>query len=122
MLSAQEIKYNLGNFYGSQGYYEFSPLFSRIYLSDGTKYIAESCEAYWLMDLIANHIPSIGDDWFAVAKLTVKGSECKFVIEDGNGNVIASQDIDFTDFPLDEITLFVERGDDNWVILLPGEH
>ncbi|MCK1641665.1 hypothetical protein IVA95_30010 [Bradyrhizobium sp. 157] len=44
----------------------------------------------------------------------------RLVCDDGNdkGAVIYSEDIDFTDFPLDQITIWVEGN----VILLPSEH
>jgi Family of unknown function (DUF6876) len=38
--------------------------------------------------------------------------------DDGNGNVVYSKDIGFTDFPLDEVKLWFA----NEVIYLPSEH
>ena len=40
------------------------------------------------------------------------------LLDDGNGNVVFSKHIEFTDFPLPEIELWVEGN----VILLPSEH
>jgi hypothetical protein len=51
-------------------------------------------------------------------------------MEDGNGNRIVRQEIETTDFPLDEITFYVERGgygtcEADWtpclVLMLPSE-
>ena len=38
--------------------------------------------------------------------------------EDGNGNVVFTKALTFTDFPLEEITLYFTNG----VILLPSEN
>nr|WP_283808573.1 DUF6876 family protein [Bradyrhizobium japonicum] len=38
--------------------------------------------------------------------------------DDGNGNIVHSERLDRTDFPLDEVDLWVEGN----VILLPSEH
>ena len=38
--------------------------------------------------------------------------------DDGNGNVVYSKNIEFTDFPLDEVKLWFA----NDVIYLPSEH
>lgn len=36
--------------------------------------------------------------------------------------IYANQSISYTDFPLDEIKLYVIREGDEWVILLPSEY
>lgn len=36
--------------------------------------------------------------------------------------IYANQSISYTDFPLDEIKLYVIRDGDEWIILLPSEH
>jgi hypothetical protein len=53
-----------------------------------------------------------------VWKLTVTGSAAVLSCEDGNGNTVLSKNIEFTDFPLPEITLYFT----NNVILLPSEN
>lgn len=49
-LSYQEFKNNLSNFYGTEHYYPMGLI--RIYLTDGVKYFADTCECYWLMQEI----------------------------------------------------------------------
>jgi hypothetical protein len=47
-------------FTGTEGYIRWSPLFPRMVLTDGTKFVAENgggAGAYWLMDAIASHQP-----------------------------------------------------------------
>jgi hypothetical protein len=45
----------------------------------------------------------------------------KVTCENGNGRVLAEQEIPLTDFPLSEITLYVTDEPDQYVVLLPSE-
>jgi len=49
--------------------------------------------------------------------LTQDGKPAKLIFDDGNYNVLYSQNYVFTDFPLDEITFFYQ----NDVLYLPQE-
>jgi hypothetical protein len=120
----EELKSSLDGFYGTENWYQWSPLFKNFLLTEGTKYLAEEVGAYWLMDAIASHLPNFRAkaDGFAVAILTVKDHSAVLDIQDGNYNSIVKQTIEYTDFPEGEIKLFVEDGGTKWVILLPGEH
>jgi hypothetical protein len=44
------------------------------------------------------------------------------VIDDGNGVRLTSQEILYTDFPLDEIKLYGSWENDVWVLMLQGEY
>ena len=44
------------------------------------------------------------------------------IYEDGNGNELARQAIDYTDFPLEEIVVYASWDSEHWVILLPSEY
>lgn len=127
MKTKQEILDALPNFYGTEAYHQWSPLFRNFVLTDGAKYIAEECGAYWLMDAIASHFPSYRDEEFAVVELMKFDSGWNLQIEDGNGDTLAEQFIEFSDFPLDEITFYVvpqelEYGKSLRVILLTSEY
>ena len=123
MKTKEEILKDLPQFYGTEQYHRWSPLFRNFVLTDGAKYIAEACEAYWLMDLVASHYASYKENGFAVVHLDFHyNGKFGVVIEDGDGHALATQKIEYTDFPLDEITLYVVQSDDMWVILLPGEY
>jgi len=41
-----------------------------------------------------------------------------FTLDDGNGNILATQKIEYTDFPVQSVRIYVE----NNVALLPSEH
>ena len=52
-LTKHQILNQLDQFTGTQYYY---PLWPKVMLTDGTKYLAETVGCYWLMDSIASHI------------------------------------------------------------------
>ena len=124
MKTREEILQELPNFYGTENYYRLSPLFRTFVLTDGAKYLADAAGAWWLMDAIASHLGSYRDEGFVVAKLQRATATNGWVLrlEDGNDGLLADQLIEFSDFPLDEITLYVIRQDDLRVILLPSEY
>ena len=121
MLDRNEILNDLQNFTGTDGYTRWSPIFKNFLLTDGAKYLAESADAYWLVDLFASHLPAYKDEGFAVLYLKVKGGKAVAQIEDGNGKVLKKQKIEYTDFPLEAVVLYCVPQDDNFVILLPSE-
>lgn len=128
-MTPQELQANLDMHTGTDGYIRWSALFRNFVLTDGTMYLAENAGAYWLMDAIASHIASYKEEGFVVAKL-VKGMEGKLIgapdwvltLDDGNGRVLASQEIEYSDFPLDSISLYVIPQENLWIILLPSEY
>lgn len=130
-LTPQQIQANLDQFTGTEQYHKWSILFPNHRLTDGAKYVAEKCGAYWIFDLIASHHNKamkhevLRD--MQVWKLTVNGNKATIVCEDGNNNKILQQKIPYTDFPLPEITLWVQptQGEDGkmkWIIFLPSEY
>ena len=110
----------LTQFIGTTGYYRIS---RRHLLSDGTKYLAEEAECFWMMDAIASHLSEIGtDDWFVQIRMTVNGNRATMIYEDGNGSEHARQEIPYTDFPMTSITLYACWDCEQWVIMLPSEY
>ena len=123
MKTQPEIKQALRQFTGTEAWHRHAP---KVLLTDGTKYLAEECGAYWLMDVIASHIQSVPkDETFTVAQLTVNPmNKAFFTLADDSPatKIYANQSINHTDFPLDEVKLYVIREGDEWVILLPSEY
>lgn len=113
---------NLAQFTGTEYYYKWSPLFRNFVLTDGTKHLAEEAGAYWLMDAIASHFRSYRGEDFVVATLKKRPQTWLLKLTDGNYVKLASQVIEYSDFPLDEITLYVIKQDDLRVVLLPSEY
>lgn len=125
MKTQDQIKSDLRQFIGSITYTKFSPLFPNVVLTDGAKYLADECGAYWLMDMIASHLPSLpASEYWAIAILTVDDGKALFTLADDSPatKVYANQSISYTDFPLDEVKLYVIREGGEWVILLPSEY
>jgi hypothetical protein len=110
----------LGQFTGTSRYYRIS---RRHLLTDGTRYLAEQAACFWLMDAIASHLCEIGtEDWFVLVRVRVTEGRAVMIYEDGNDKEHARQEIPYTDFPLDSITLYACWDQDDWVIMLPSEY
>ena len=110
----------LSYFTGTRKYYRIG---SRHLLTDGTKYLAEEGACFWMMDAIASHLCEIGtEDWFVLVRVEVTEGWAVMIYEDGNDREHARQEIPYTDFPLDSITLYACWDQENWVIMLPSEY
>ena len=118
MKTAKEIQENLIQFCGTEQYYRH-PL--GILLTSGTKYLFDSAEAWWIADIVASYQfhAKVKLEEFQVYKLKVNEDKSAILnIEDGNYNIITSQNIEWTTFPLDEIEIWFANG----VCYLPSEH
>jgi hypothetical protein len=118
-MNTQELLTNLSQFIGTEKYYRIT---HRHLLTDGTKYLAENSECFWLMTAIASHLPKQFHDYFTVINLTVKESAAQLTLDDGNGNVFAQQFIEYTNFPLSELKLYCAFDGEYWVIMLTSEY
>jgi hypothetical protein len=113
---------DLHQFTGTETWYR--TLFFRDYLyTDGVRHVAEEGGAYWLIDKIfasAAHIGKLKNEEFQVWKLirNKEGEGAKIICEDGNYNELYREEIDYTDFPLKSIELYLI----NKVLLLPSEY
>ncbi len=110
----------LSQFIGTTGYFRIS---RRHLLTDGTKYLAEEAECFWMMDAIASHLCEIGtEDWFVLIRVQVTEGRTVMIYEDGNDHEHACQEIPYTDFPMNSITLYACWDGEHWVIMLPSEY
>jgi len=119
MSKANSLIHALQYFTGTQIWYKH-PLFPSFRYTDGVKYLATHAECYWLLEAIFSYqsIPEIKSEPFQVWKLVKQGDAATLSIEDGNDNVIKEFKIPFTDFPLEEYTLWLT----NKVLLLVSEY
>jgi hypothetical protein len=111
---------DLDNFTGSENWYRHG-LVRGVTFTDGARHVADEGGAYWLLDEIAlaqKFNPAVKREPFQVWKLTVSDRKGTLTCDDGNGNIVLTKRIPFTDFPLAEIKLYFT---DN-VILLPSEY
>ncbi len=110
----------LAQFTGTEKHYRIS---RRHLLTDGTRHLAEKAACFWMMDAVASHLSEIGTkDWFVLIRVQVTQGRAEMVYEDGNGLELARQEIPYTDFALDSITLYASWDTVHWVIMLPSEY
>jgi hypothetical protein len=124
----------LGGFTGTEKWHKWSPLFPRVVLTDGAKYVAESGGqhgAYWLMDAIASYQPEVQKKRqlrdFQLWTLCVDDKDKTAVLtcqEDSDKIPTVIQEIEHTDFDLPEMRMYcMPTGDGkSYVILLPSEY
>ena len=126
---------DLDQFIGTETYHRAFP---RFFLTDGAKFLAEKAGAWWFVaDLIWSHQKNVGRNairqgtsnefqvWTLKKNKTTAGAKAE--CDDGNGKRLAVQRIEWTDFPLDEVKLYVQR---SWsesqgyflVVMLPSEY
>jgi len=119
---ARDFAENLLSFTGTGQYHLHTlPGGLSLLLTDGCHYIRENAAegAYWLFDLILSWQMKLKNQRFQVWKLTVREDQSASIIcEDGNKNFLASQEIPYTDFPINQITIWVIDG----VAILPSEY
>ena len=114
MLAKDEILAGLAQCYGTSGYFKNRIL--DFNYTDGVKYLWESCDAYWLLIAISSYHRK---EPFQVWQLKVNDSKAVLTMkEDTNEPELVRQEIPYTDFPLDEITLYLIDG----VLILTSEY
>jgi hypothetical protein len=120
-ISATELESNLRQFTGTEMYFRIG---KRLMLTEGTKYLADQAACYWLFDLIVSHIiqNNFAQHDFVSIKLQRQGQGALVTLDDGNGNVLSGQTIEYTDFPIDKIALYGCRYEQHWVVILPSEY
>lgn len=118
--AATELRTQMRAFTGTTEYHRH---WSGMRFTDGVKFLAETAKAYWLLDVIASWQPkALRDPWleeFQMWELFVRTDRtASAVCSRDSEDVAFRQEIEFTDFPLDYVKVYVEGG----VMLLPSEH
>ena len=123
MLKSNETQHlvsTLAQFTGSEEFFRYH---SRCLLTEGARYLAEQAGCFWLLDVYASHLAAIStDEYFTCLKFKRQDDEGTVVIDDGNGVVLAEQEIPYTDFPLTEIKLYGCWSGEFWTLMLPSEY
>jgi hypothetical protein len=116
-LSADTLR----QFTGSEEFFRHELMRDVVYTS-GIHYVAVTAHAFWLIDIVAScqHDPFVKAEEFQVWRLFVNPDKTARVdCGDGNGKTVYQQDIEYTDFPLEEgITFWFA----NNTICLPSEY
>ena len=120
MKSRTEILSIINGASGTSAYYRFSPFGGYPVATDGIIALAEAAVCYWILDIIGSYQTDKRlDPNFQVWKLEVNRENDSAVIRGYNDTeLIITQEIPYTDFPLEEVKLFLMDG----VILLPSEY
>lgn len=123
-MNTANIRYEFKQFHGTSEYHKhLFPGKSPIILTDGCKYVRDVCKAYWLFDAILNYqCDKILDGVnFQVWELKQLRKDLTWLLtcrEDTGRKTLISQSIEFSDFPLDYIKIWVI----DKVALLPSEY
>ena len=118
-MNTTEILQQLAQCTGTEGYHSH---WSRLVFTDGVLTLAEVCQAYWLIDAIGSHQPRCRRDsmlremqFWTLRKV---GDGWELICERDTNDIAIRQKIEYSDFPLDNIRLWVQQN----VILLPSEY
>lgn len=120
MIKADELTALLAHCYCSENYWAHWT--KRLVYTDGVKCLADNAEAYWLVDIVASYQgqhPAKNEPFQCWVLSRRTGTA--FVIEMNDGrtkNAMIRQEIEFSDFPLDTITLYLCDG----VLMLTSEY
>lgn len=119
-LTKQDILAQLEQFTGTENYFEHKLFgYGFIHLTDGVFFLRERCECYWLIDLILSAQVTLRDEEFQEWNIEKTPSD-KWLITctDGNGNLRHTQEIGYSDFPLNSAVIW----NVNNILLLPSEY
>lgn len=132
-LKGGELEQALRNFTGSLTRYRHW-LSQKIIYSEGVKFLAEEAGAWWLIDAIVSHLLSpkmlrACDDDIRLRdmqfwRLEVQNNSARLYCEaDCDEEPAITQNIEYTDFPMDKVTIYVGLNElGGWTLYLPSEH
>lgn len=119
------LKQELKQFSGSETFYEF-PLNKKIVFTEGVKYLADVGKAHWLLGEVAlGFFPKIVKRGMSVVDLEVftETFKAKLTLRDGDGRVLETKEVDYTDFPIEGVTtIWVIYDGLRYTIMLPTEY
>lgn len=111
----------------------YHPLNRRVVYTPGVQYLAQSGQAYWLIDAIVSYFGSEAMNLAMKADYRIRELQFwRLSVADGSGILEAvadvgetpfiRQEIQFTDFPLDHIEIWAGFDGNRWTLYLPSEH
>lgn len=114
MLPVEELERGLAQCCGTTRY--FRHWMGKNY-TEGVQFLAEAASCYWLLDAIFSYRRKEVFQVWTLKK--TKGNSAVLTMKTSSKRpALVKQEISYTDFPLDEITLWIENG----VLILPNEH
>lgn len=122
MITFKEWEQLKDTFYGTTKYY---PLLNSLYLTDGTKTMADKLECYWIFDNIAIYDHFIEQYDIVVVKIIAKENKATIEFLDGNDKGLALIPVQYTDLPDGEYEVWAckteLKGKKAYVACLPRE-
>ncbi len=115
MLNKTEIEAGLAHFYGTNQYWKGKLHWFQY--TDGIKFLWESCDCYWLLTAISSHMTKQEFQVWNLKKNDDNSALLTMKEDSGLPNIV-EQKIPLTDFPLDEIEVWLIGG----VLLLKSEY
>lgn len=118
MTDINELKNQLSQFMGGDTPYRHNLIRTFNYTS-GTRYFARQAGAYWFLDICATEIFRLSrvEPFIKIVLNVTDKKEATITADDGNGNVIYTRSIDYTDCPEGEWKFYIENG----LMMLPNE-
>lgn len=110
------------------------PLNRKVIYTKGVRYVAQKCEAYWLIDAIASWIVTkrfkeavaadyrVGEMHFWTLEVSENQTARLYAKADSPEEPFIVQEISFTDFPLPKMNIWAAWDGEHWTLYLPGEH
>lgn len=125
-MHPKQLQVHLAQFTGSETFTGHG-LARSVLMTEGVVFLARQAQAHWLTDAIAIylHDARAKREEFQVWQLSVDGTTRRAVLSMTDGNStkpIITQLLDYTDFPLDSITLWLVASGNHWVLMLPSEY
>ena len=123
-METRTITKELSQFHGTAEYHKhLFPGKSPLLLTDGCKYVRDACNAYWLFDAILSYqcekiLRNVNFQIWELKQLKKDFTWLLTCREDTGRRPLISQSIEFSDFPLDYIRIWVI----DKIALLPSEY
>lgn len=110
----------LKHFNGTEGWHKLT--FLPVLASDGVKYLAEEGKCFWLVDAIASWLPKIKTTGDRMATCTLERRKDDWLLSIDTYDKTFRQVIEYSDFSLDKITLYLCDNGFAWCLLLTNEY
>lgn len=125
-MDAIELQDHLAHFHGSATLTRHG-LVRSVLMTEGIVFLAQAAAAHWLTDAIASYVhhPKASAEQFQAWHLAVDTAtrRATLAMTDGNSDQpIITQELDYTDFPLDEIAIWLVAEGTRWIMMLPSEY
>ena len=125
-MDPTELQAQLALFTGSETFARHI-LVPRVVMTEGVMFLAKAAAAFWLIDAIASYQcdKRVLAEAFQVWRLKVDPAARNGVLTMTDGNSpeqIVTQSLDYTDFPLEVITLWLVDDNRHQVLMLPSEY